>query len=431
MQTASNGFSPSSTLIRAVLTNGARMLGGAVTDGEPNFVKIPLQTEKPDKYQGWGQPTVAHSLRFADSNFSMWFHEKNVTAANLGAAFEFCVDLTGQDGGAAPFRTTLVYLDPAAEVGASLTLVNNMDLSVVELGTGKKYYPNGLTGPDNLNVVEQIALPASARGKHTVSVNVTTFASAASVGPALFTLFATGNFPTPTAGRCVQAAPSPSPSPSGTPSPSPIASPSPSPPGGAGASAGGGAPTPVAPTPVAPTPTSKPKGTPAPNVAPGVNAVERHARLRRLQCLNRAAQENYIKGVADVLSNPPPPVDKDRIFVTDVKEKNSRRRGLRATSLEITTLITEALGGSTAASKSLAAIEAQLRTLAASGGLDIPGFNVTASTISRALAPSTAGSTSSVPYWPAMGAAAAQQASPLLAALAAFLAAAAAFALGM
>eukprot|EP00741_Cyanophora_paradoxa_P000270 tig00000403_g262.t1 len=513
-RTPGDGFSPSSALLRAVLHNAARLLPGVVVDSYQDS-PIPLQTARPDRLQGFGRPAASRALRFAAPEAgapaagpALWLLERNVTAADTGAALLFCArplpssttnssnsssgNSTSSGGGAASggaLRGTLVWVDYPASPGAARALVNDLDLTLQArpraprpapnqssrprafimiskpplphslppapaplppppssfppptpspplppapssrplpptpsralalssperpagapvpapplLPNGTLVYPNGLDGPDRLNVVEQAEIqvppapapPAAPGGLNAsggvanasvqIAVNLTRFASPPEEGPMLLALVVTADFDFAVSpGPCAAPSPSPSPAPSPSPSPSPSATPSPSPsaPGAAagppqeGAGGGGGG------------TLTLPDGAPAAGTAPratpagDVPSIELEVVLSSLPGgrpatkanFDAPAQDAFREGLAAALSAPPPPVSADRLFVTDVQETSARRRALRAPAIAVRTKVVQSADGS---GKGLEDVQARAESLAASG-LAIPGFGV-------------------------------------------------------
>ena len=65
--------------------------------------------------------------------------------------------------GAAPLRFTLAWADPAPLPAAAKQLVKDLDLWVIDGGSGAAWAPNGGTGRDGVNAVERVLLGGRAQ----------------------------------------------------------------------------------------------------------------------------------------------------------------------------------------------------------------------------------------------------------------------------
>jgi len=178
---------PSPALLKAMLINGARPVGGnvpAVTNG------INLA--------GWGLPNITNSLPMTNttvntsSNSALFFVDQSpLNALATGDAHTYFVNLN-QDSDAQynDLHFTLVWTDPPGDPNAAVKLVNNLDLIVTNLDTGdvgygSVYFGNNFAAGsaysapwdtnnppalDTINNVKQIVLPNFLAGNYSVTV---------------------------------------------------------------------------------------------------------------------------------------------------------------------------------------------------------------------------------------------------------------------
>jgi serine protease AprX len=64
----------------------------------------------------------------------------------------------------------MAYTDAPGAASAEKTLVNDLDLTVVD-ASGHTYYPNNGSGKDSTNNMEQVDLNAAAAGTYTITVS--------------------------------------------------------------------------------------------------------------------------------------------------------------------------------------------------------------------------------------------------------------------
>jgi hypothetical protein len=152
---------PSSSLIRALLVNGAEDIG---------------EQDVPNPREGWGQLNISNSL-FPQSNgenLSVFYDQERQLLP--GHSFIYTFEVSGDSG----IDVTLAWNDKEGSASADQNasrLVNNLDL-VVTSPTGDVYngnnFANGisqLTGPnDQLNNLERFRLPSSQSGIWTIQV---------------------------------------------------------------------------------------------------------------------------------------------------------------------------------------------------------------------------------------------------------------------
>ena len=123
---------------------------------------------------GWGRVWLENSLYFSGETKRLRIWElANANGLKTGEQFNTSVQVqTGQE-----FRATLVWYDLEGPVGAGVTLVNNLDLSVQ---VGANTYlannfstNNSVTGgtADSINTVEQVRFSNPVAGTYTIAVD--------------------------------------------------------------------------------------------------------------------------------------------------------------------------------------------------------------------------------------------------------------------
>jgi subtilisin family serine protease len=150
---------PSSALIKAMLVGGARSLTPGQY-GTGSTREIPA--ESPNPIEGWGQVNVADTV-----------HPEN----RMIQLFDRLSPATGQTNllnitvlkNNSPLDIALTWVDYPATLGASKTLVNNLDLLVLD-PDGVRYYPNNQTTADTLNTVETIRIASAKAGVWQIKV---------------------------------------------------------------------------------------------------------------------------------------------------------------------------------------------------------------------------------------------------------------------
>jgi uncharacterized protein (TIGR03437 family) len=185
---SSNGFNPSNALIKAVILNSGRNMTGKFTASDPaNGATGPL----PNFGQGWGLIALNDALYFTGDRRELKVLADIWNGATAGdstrpapnAAITTGETQTYQINNVStiePLRITLVWSDPKATIGASIALVNNLDLEVVDpQGTvyrGNVNFANAFSQPangvafDNRNPVEAVYIQSPLFGTYTVRV---------------------------------------------------------------------------------------------------------------------------------------------------------------------------------------------------------------------------------------------------------------------
>jgi len=155
---AADSLVPSGPLMKALLLNG--------TNTGPGF---------DSKDAGWGKPWLANTLPFTGSDRSIRFwdvtHESGLQTAG---SHVYNVDvLAGEE-----FRATLTWYDLPGPTGSGITLVNDLNLTVVT--PGGTYLGNNFNGSDvsvttgsadAINTVEQVRFTAPVTGSYQITVS--------------------------------------------------------------------------------------------------------------------------------------------------------------------------------------------------------------------------------------------------------------------
>ncbi len=164
---ASNHFSASPALLKALLINGARSVGRLYDfDVQPSL----------GNEQGWGlinlPTTLPHTGTGGFSNLT-YLEQSPLTALQTGRTALYTVDVKDEATNF-PLRITLVWTDPPGNPAAGLALVNDLDLVVndsaghVYIGNnfhaGDIFTPEGSTFSDTVNNVENVYLDTSDAG---------------------------------------------------------------------------------------------------------------------------------------------------------------------------------------------------------------------------------------------------------------------------
>jgi len=175
--TARRAQSPSPALLKALLVNGARSLGGA----------IGFAPRTTTNSQGWGLVNLPASLPPTNTTgaASMLCFEQSAGAAlATGEAWVRRVEV-GESAAGKPLRITLAWTDPAANPLAAVKLVNDLDLVVTNLDTGAVYFGNdflpgqvftaawdGSNPPrtDAVNNLENVFLATADEGAYSIAV---------------------------------------------------------------------------------------------------------------------------------------------------------------------------------------------------------------------------------------------------------------------
>ena len=156
---------PTGSLIKATLIHGARDLAPGQY-GAGLFQEI---QPRPDRSQGWGRPSIGATLHPERPypGATLIFHDYGLIK-ETGASDVHPIVVTST---AVPLSVTLVWTDAPAAPFVYTSLVNDLDLVMVD-PNGQRYYGNfGTTARnDRLNNVEHIEIPAPIVGTYFVQV---------------------------------------------------------------------------------------------------------------------------------------------------------------------------------------------------------------------------------------------------------------------
>jgi hypothetical protein len=164
---AADAYNPSGDVMKAVLLNGTNP-----------------QTNWPNNNSGWGREWLDGSLWFKntmpngdDSRRMRIFERTNAAGLETGDVNEYTI---ANVAAGVEFRATLTWFDPAAALGAASTLINDLDLEVVDPNSAT-YLGNHFSGgvsttggtADDTNTVEMVRFTAPVAGSYTIRVKGT------------------------------------------------------------------------------------------------------------------------------------------------------------------------------------------------------------------------------------------------------------------
>jgi len=187
-RSAPNGFNPSNALVKAIILNSGRNMTGRRTASDgTNGASGPL----PNFGQGWGRIALDDALYFMGDRRELkvladiW---NGATASDSARPAPNAAITTSETHAfqltnvstVEPLRITLVWSDPKAVAGASVALVNNLDLEVIDpqgaVYRGNVNFANAYSQPanggafDNRNPVEAVYVQFPLPGTYTVRV---------------------------------------------------------------------------------------------------------------------------------------------------------------------------------------------------------------------------------------------------------------------
>ncbi len=153
-------YQPSGSLMKALLLNGSN------TDSGFNY-----------RHTGWGRPWLDNTLYFnGDSRKIKYWDVTHQSGLSTGESATYYVDvLSGEE-----FRATLTWYDLPGPTGSGVTLVNDLNLTVV--APDGTYLGNQFDGaiqavsqtggsPDTINTVEQVRLTNPQSGTYEITVS--------------------------------------------------------------------------------------------------------------------------------------------------------------------------------------------------------------------------------------------------------------------
>ena len=150
----------SAALIKATLVNGADDLYPGQF-GFGNVREIP--TPRPNIHEGWGRVNIEKALFPTEGSIRVVDEKKGIATSETKI---YRISVTSDDS---PLRVTMVYSDYPGAVQASETLVNDIDLEVID-EAGHHFYPNRLKQPDRLNNTEMVEIDSPLIGAYQLKV---------------------------------------------------------------------------------------------------------------------------------------------------------------------------------------------------------------------------------------------------------------------
>jgi hypothetical protein len=122
-----------------------------------------------DNTQNMGISNLLTSLPLKNENdFNMFVQNDAPIQNGQKLTFDFAIN---RSGCSSDFAATIAWYDPPASNGCTKCLVNDLNLLVENLNSGKKYYPNGLSRADTVNNLERVRVENPTNG-HTYRVTV-------------------------------------------------------------------------------------------------------------------------------------------------------------------------------------------------------------------------------------------------------------------
>jgi subtilisin family serine protease len=150
---------PSAALLKAMLVGGSRSLTPGQY-GTGTTREIPAIS--PNSVEGWGQPDIANTVHPTNGMVRLF---DRISPAS-GVTNSFAVSVVASN---TPLDIALAWIDYPATAGASVTLVNDLDLLVIA-PDGTVFYPNSGTARDSINTVETLRITAAQTGTYHVWV---------------------------------------------------------------------------------------------------------------------------------------------------------------------------------------------------------------------------------------------------------------------
>ena len=170
------GFTyPSSSLVKALLINGARNMGTGQYD---NYTEIP--DEDPNCVNGFGHIDLAESFR--PENGRLFLYDDVIDDTDCEKTYVFTKSVSG------PVSATLVWNDYPGTVGAELALINDLDI-IVSDGEDEYYCDGSSEHCDSINNVERFRSNAFPAGNN---IEITVRGYNVMQGPQTFSLAVSG-----------------------------------------------------------------------------------------------------------------------------------------------------------------------------------------------------------------------------------------------
>lgn len=165
---AGSSYIPSAALMKAILINSAENMTGAYTANSGSG-----HADIPTFGQGWGRVNLDKALYF-DGDSRKLYVVDNRTGIGTGSSADYIVSCGDSSE---PLEVTLVWTDPPAIPAASITLINDLNLTVTDGTTVYKgnVYTNGFSVPggsyDARNNAECVNIQTPVLGAYTITVD--------------------------------------------------------------------------------------------------------------------------------------------------------------------------------------------------------------------------------------------------------------------
>ena len=170
-----SSISPSNSLLKALLLNGAVPMTGRVQQ-VPNGAVLDESFEEYDGKQGFGRINLLNSVPLHGSN-ELKLIAVNDKAITDGDDHGYIIDIDSSTGCSSDLKVTLVWMDPPGATGCMDCLVNDLDVYLEDINSSTTYYPNGLGRRDTKNTVERIRINTSNGDRFRVVVKATNLVS--------------------------------------------------------------------------------------------------------------------------------------------------------------------------------------------------------------------------------------------------------------
>jgi subtilisin family serine protease len=152
------GESVSAAMMKATVTNTAEDLFPGQFGTRASGQEQP--TMRPNNHEGWGRVNLATLV--GDRNIGLYDERAGLAT---GQSKTFKADVRAGQA----LRVTMSYTDAPGTASAAKTLVNDLDVKVVD-SAGKVYYPNGKSAKDSVNNTEEVDLLNATPGSYQVIV---------------------------------------------------------------------------------------------------------------------------------------------------------------------------------------------------------------------------------------------------------------------
>lgn len=234
VRNASNAFTPSGALMKAIAIAGGVQITGSrlisdqfsetINNQRCPTVQFASINQVPGIDQGWGRLQLDSVLEFRDSTTSSPFYLYIVggttRSISRGQTHTYSMCVVPSNMVSSPTKIVLVWTDPPALTMSSIQLVNDLDLEVICFGYHTRPFPliiptktnlilqvtymnmthlgnegaySGPAAPDRRNPVETVLLPASTMDEGLLDLSISIKANAINRGSQQnYTLVVTG-----------------------------------------------------------------------------------------------------------------------------------------------------------------------------------------------------------------------------------------------